>query len=304
MEGNKNNSDIKIINDKDKTLNEIGKKNITNVLPPQEINNESKNISENNTVNINGFKINENKDNNLINENKNLNSQENKIISQDKNNKMEIEDDNNNKDNKETNNKETNNTENNNKESNKDNNNKDNNNKDIKDNKTENNKTDNNKENNNKNENAHKDNNNKDNKNINNTDEQNRITNTNEKSNNIVSSIIKNEIIPPKENIIKEKYRARLSSIKKTACRNVNNYKIIEDHIGEGTFGMVFKAEYVGNIDYAEKMGIPKYVALKKIKMEDSKEGFPITALREIMIMKKCNHENLLQILEIVTSKS
>ena len=306
MEGNKNNSDIKIINDKDKTLNEIGKKKITNVLPPQEIKNESKNISENNTVNINGFKINENKDNNLINENKNLNSQENKIISQDKNNKMEIEDDNNNnKDNKETNNKETNNTENNNKESNKDNNNKDNNNKDIKDNKTENNKTDNNKENNNKNENAQKDNNNnKDNKNINNTDEQNRITNTNEKSNNIVSSIIKNEIVQPKENIIKEKYRARLSSIKKTACRNVNNYKIIEDHIGEGTFGMVFKAEYVGNIDYAEKMGIPKYVALKKIKMEDSKEGFPITALREIMIMKKCNHENLLQILEIVTSKS
>ena len=51
-------------------------------------------------------------------------------------------------------------------------------------------------------------------------------------------------------------------------------------------------------------MRIPKYVALKKIKMEDSKEGFPITALREIMIMKKCNHENLLQILEIVTSKS
>ena len=37
--------------------------------------------------------------------------------------------------------------------------------------------------------------------------------------------------------------------------------------------------------------------------MEDSKEGFPITALREIMIMKKCHHENILEILEIVTSK-
>ena len=28
-------------------------------------------------------------------------------------------------------------------------------------------------------------------------------------------------------------------------------------------------------------MGISKYVVLKKIKMEDTKEGFPIIALRE-----------------------
>ena len=276
MEGNKNNSDIKIINDKDKTLNEIDKKNITNILPPEEIKNENKNITENNTFNINGFKIKENKDNNLINEN----SQKNKNISEEKNNKMEIEDNNNNKDN---NSKDINNS--------KDTNNS----KDIN---SENNKIDNNKENNNKNEN------NKSNNDINYKNEQNKITNINEKNNNIISSIITNKVVPPKENIVKEKYRARLPSIKKTGCRDVNNYKIIEDHIGEGTFGMVFKAEYVGNIDYAEKMGIPKYVALKKIKMEDSKEGFPITALREIMIMKKCDHENLLQILEIVTSKS
>ena len=94
-----------------------------------------------------------------------------------------------------------------------------------------------------------------------------------------------------------------MTSLKESSCRNLNNYKIIEDHIGEGTFGMVFKAEYVGDITFAEKNRIPKKVALKKIKMEDSKEGFPITALREIMLMKKCHHENILEILEIVTSK-
>ena len=124
----------------------------------------------------------------------------------------------------------------------------------------------------------------------------------NESNKNIIDDKKNNK--PPQEKITKEKYMTRLPELKGTGCRNVNNYKIIEDHIGEGTFGMVFKAEYVGNMDYAEKMGIPKIVALKKIKMEDNKEGFPITALREIMIMKKCHHENLLQILEIVTSKS
>ena len=46
--------------------------------------------------------------------------------------------------------------------------------------------------------------------------------------------------------IKKEIYRSRLTSLKESSCRNVNNYKIIKDHIGEGTFGMVFKAEYVG----------------------------------------------------------
>ena len=107
-----------------------------------------------------------------------------------------------------------------------------------------------------------------------------------------------------KENIIKKEiYRTRLPLINQTSCRNVNNYKIIEDHIGEGTFGMVFKAEYIGDSKKKKKNRIPKKVALKKIKMEDSKEGFPITALREIMIMKKCHHEDILEILEIVTSK-
>ena len=138
--------------------------------------------------------------------------------------------------------------------------------------------------------------------NINKNDENNNIQNVDENMKN--NSLYISPLNQAKDIIKKEKYRTRISSIKKTGCRNVNNYKIVEDHIGEGTFGMVFKAEYIGDMDYADKMGIPKYVALKKIKMEDSKEGFPITALREIMIMKKCNHENLLQILEIVTSKS
>ena len=64
------------------------------------------------------------------------------------------------------------------------------------------------------------------------------------------------------DNIIKKEiYRTRLPLINQTSCRNVNNYRIIEDHIGEGTFGMVFKAEYIGDSEYASKNGIPKKVA-------------------------------------------
>ncbi|XP_059308110.1 cyclin-dependent kinase C-1 isoform X3 [Lycium ferocissimum] len=44
-------------------------------------------------------------------------------------------------------------------------------------------------------------------------------------------------------------------------------------------------------------------VALKKIRMDNEKEGFPITAIREIKILKKLQHENVIKLKEIVTSQ-
>jgi len=45
-------------------------------------------------------------------------------------------------------------------------------------------------------------------------------------------------------------------------------------------------------------------VALKKIRMDNEKEGFPITAIREIKILKKLRHRNIIDLKEIVTSKA
>ena len=100
-----------------------------------------------------------------------------------------------------------------------------------------------------------------------------------------------------------KKVRKREMSIKDWGCRNIEVYDIINNPVGEGTFGTVFKAYYKGPKDYAEKIGIPDIVALKKIKTEDEEQGFPITALREIMIMTRLHHKNILQLLEVVTSK-
>jgi len=63
--------------------------------------------------------------------------------------------------------------------------------------------------------------------------------------------------------------------------------------IGEGTFGKVYKAK-IGD----------KLFALKKIKMEHSKEGFPITSIREIKVLNKLHsHPNIVHLEEIVRSK-
>uniref|UniRef100_A0A915KTF8 Protein kinase domain-containing protein n=1 Tax=Romanomermis culicivorax TaxID=13658 RepID=A0A915KTF8_ROMCU len=76
--------------------------------------------------------------------------------------------------------------------------------------------------------------------------------------------------------------------------RDVSNYeKIIK--IGHGTFGEVFKAK-------CKVTG--SFVALKKILMENEKEGFPITALREIRILKKAKHPNITELIEVCASKA
>lgn len=64
--------------------------------------------------------------------------------------------------------------------------------------------------------------------------------------------------------------------------------------IGEGTYGQVCKAK-------DKKSGT--IVALKKIRLENEKDGFPITAVREIKILRQLNHKNIINLKEIVTDK-
>ena len=64
------------------------------------------------------------------------------------------------------------------------------------------------------------------------------------------------------------------------------------DKIGEGTYGVVYKAR-----DTITK----ELVALKKIKLENEDEGVPSTAMREISILKELQpHPNIVGLNEVV----
>ncbi|XP_062561171.1 cyclin-dependent kinase 12 isoform X2 [Armigeres subalbatus] len=75
--------------------------------------------------------------------------------------------------------------------------------------------------------------------------------------------------------------------------RCVDVFDMIEQ-IGEGTYGQVYKAK---------DQETNELVALKKVRLEHEKEGFPITAVREIKILRQLNHKNIVNLREIVTDK-
>ncbi len=51
----------------------------------------------------------------------------------------------------------------------------------------------------------------------------------------------------------------------------------------------------------AKERSTQEIVALKKVRMDNEKEGFPITAIREIKILQKLKHKNVVNLKEIVT---
>lgn len=75
-------------------------------------------------------------------------------------------------------------------------------------------------------------------------------------------------------------------------------YKIV-DKVGEGTYGEVYKATPPPEL--ALEAG--ELLALKKVRLENEKEGFPITAVREIKILRQLKHKNIIKLREIVTDK-
>jgi len=63
------------------------------------------------------------------------------------------------------------------------------------------------------------------------------------------------------------------------------------EKIGEGTYGIVYKAK-------DKKTG--ELLALKKIRLEAEDEGIPSTAIREISLLKQLQHPNIVRLYDVV----
>jgi|ERR1711892_8906 len=74
---------------------------------------------------------------------------------------------------------------------------------------------------------------------------------------------------------------------------DIANYRKVEK-IGEGTYGIVYKAIYKPD---------NLVVALKKIRLEGEDEGVPSTSIREISLLKALQHENIVKLIDVSLEK-
>ncbi|ORY78943.1 kinase-like domain-containing protein [Protomyces lactucae-debilis] len=64
--------------------------------------------------------------------------------------------------------------------------------------------------------------------------------------------------------------------------------------VGEGTYGKVYKAKH---------RATGEVVALKRIRMEQERDGFPITSMREIKLLQRLEHPGVVTLLEMMIEK-
>jgi len=77
-------------------------------------------------------------------------------------------------------------------------------------------------------------------------------------------------------------------------CGHVDQFELLNS-IEEGSYGFVSRAR--------RKEG-GQVVALKRLKMDYTNDGFPVTGLREIQTLKACSHPHVVELIEVVIGNS
>ncbi|CDW96940.1 hypothetical protein [Sporisorium scitamineum] len=80
-----------------------------------------------------------------------------------------------------------------------------------------------------------------------------------------------------------------LNQRKFVGCSSLDDYEI-SIKLGQGTFGEVLKGRHLLS---------GTQVALKKVTIHDAKDGLPITALREIKLLKKLKHPSIVPVIDM-----
>ena len=73
----------------------------------------------------------------------------------------------------------------------------------------------------------------------------------------------------------------------------MENYEVIKA-LGQGTWGVV---------KLAKQKGTGRLVALKTIKSERPEEGINFTAVREIKLLREFKHENVIELVDVFTTR-
>ncbi|KAI9175728.1 hypothetical protein H9P43_006092 [Blastocladiella emersonii ATCC 22665] len=76
------------------------------------------------------------------------------------------------------------------------------------------------------------------------------------------------------------------------ACRNIEDY-VKGQKVGEGTYGVVYRVQ-----DSQDASG--RQYAVKRIRMDNDNDGFPIPSIREVTLLRQLKHRNVVHVKEVV----
>lgn len=79
------------------------------------------------------------------------------------------------------------------------------------------------------------------------------------------------------------------------AAGNIGDRYLVLEKLGEGTYGKVYKV-------YHRETG--DNFAIKKIRIHYEDEGVPSTAIREVSLLKECDHPNVIKLHEVFSKPS
>ena len=78
-------------------------------------------------------------------------------------------------------------------------------------------------------------------------------------------------------------------------CRSVDEHYEKLNRISEGTYGVVYRARQIET---------GKICALKRVKLDKERDGFPLTSIREINVLLSLSHPSIVDVSEIVVGSS
>jgi cyclin-dependent kinase 10 len=77
------------------------------------------------------------------------------------------------------------------------------------------------------------------------------------------------------------------------ACRSVDEFQKL-NRVGEGTYGIVYRVQDKHSNEI---------LALKRVRMENESDGLPTSSLREIALLKRLNHDNIVRVHDVVVGR-
>ncbi|KAI8906775.1 kinase-like domain-containing protein [Gorgonomyces haynaldii] len=85
---------------------------------------------------------------------------------------------------------------------------------------------------------------------------------------------------------------SKTSTVKPTLghCKHIDEFQKVR-RIGEGTYGIVYKAQHKET---------KQIVALKRLRTDLDSEGFSLSSLREISLLKRLDHESIVKCYDII----